>query len=383
MAAGYYVGGYASGHPVMVPVVDVVEVGAGGGSIAWIDEVGALKVGPQSAGADPGPICYRGGGDEPTITDANVVLGRLESRRLSRRRDEARRRGALRGIAEKIAAPLKLDAIAAAHAHHRDRGRQDVAGGARGLGREGLRPARFRARRLGRRGAAARHGDRARAAHPDRDRAAASRRISRRSACCSRTSGTISSAPITPISSGSISRRSPRIHDDMVEEAAARAARRRRGARYADPSRHPLCRSGIHASVPVGDRADPQRPTAPASAPRSMRSTSSATRTCAGRAGRDRQYAARRDRPAAAARVSAPRTQAASPCPSAARKVHLDGPARRSNARSIAARRCRRMRGSTVPAIIQEYGTTTVLFRGDRARGGADRANSSSRWERR
>ena len=62
MAEGYYVGGYASGHPVMVPVVDVVEVGAGGGSIAWIDEVGALKVGPQSAGADPGPDRYRAAG---------------------------------------------------------------------------------------------------------------------------------------------------------------------------------------------------------------------------------------------------------------------------------------------------------------------------------
>ncbi len=62
MAPGYYVGGYASGHPVMLPMIDVVEVGAGGGSIAWLDDVGALKVGPQSAGADPGPICYRGGG---------------------------------------------------------------------------------------------------------------------------------------------------------------------------------------------------------------------------------------------------------------------------------------------------------------------------------
>src|SRR5258706_16056176 len=78
LSPGYYVGGYASGHPVMVPVIDVVEVGAGGGSIAWIDEIGALKVGPQSAGADPGPICYMGGGTEPTITDANVVLGRLD-----------------------------------------------------------------------------------------------------------------------------------------------------------------------------------------------------------------------------------------------------------------------------------------------------------------
>src|SRR5207249_4208615 len=75
---GPKVGGYAGGHPVMVPVIDLVEVGAGGGSIAWIDEIGALKVGPQSAGADPGPMCYRGGGTEPTITDANLVLGRLD-----------------------------------------------------------------------------------------------------------------------------------------------------------------------------------------------------------------------------------------------------------------------------------------------------------------
>jgi N-methylhydantoinase A len=77
MSAGYYVGGYAHGDPVMLPVVDVVEVGAGGGSIAWIDEVQALKVGPQSAGSDPGPICYGRGGNEPTITDANVLLGRI------------------------------------------------------------------------------------------------------------------------------------------------------------------------------------------------------------------------------------------------------------------------------------------------------------------
>jgi N-methylhydantoinase A len=78
IAEGYYVGGYASGHPVMLPVVDVVEVGAGGGSIGWIDSVGALKVGPKSAGASPGPVCYRTGGEEPTITDANLVLGRLD-----------------------------------------------------------------------------------------------------------------------------------------------------------------------------------------------------------------------------------------------------------------------------------------------------------------
>lgn len=77
IAEGYYVGGYACGHPVMLPVVDVVEVGAGGGSIGWIDEVGSLKVGPRSAGASPGPVCYGASGVEPTLTDANLVLGRI------------------------------------------------------------------------------------------------------------------------------------------------------------------------------------------------------------------------------------------------------------------------------------------------------------------
>ncbi len=77
VAEGYYIGGYADGQPAMMPVVDIVEVGTGGGSIAWIDEVGALKVGPQSAGAAPGPICYCWGGIKPTVTDANVILGRI------------------------------------------------------------------------------------------------------------------------------------------------------------------------------------------------------------------------------------------------------------------------------------------------------------------
>jgi N-methylhydantoinase A len=116
MAPGYYVGGYASGHPVMLPMIDVVEVGAGGGSIAWIDEVGALKVGPQSAGADPGPICYRGGGTEPTITDANVVLGRLDPQNFLGGQMRLDADAARRGIEEKIAKPLNMDTVAAAQA---------------------------------------------------------------------------------------------------------------------------------------------------------------------------------------------------------------------------------------------------------------------------
>ena len=116
LAPGYYVGGYASGHPVMLPMIDVVEVGAGGGSIAWRDDVGALKVGPHSAGADPGPICYRGGGNEPTITDANVVLGRLDPDNFLGGTMKLDAQAARRGIEDKVARPLKLDAVAAAQA---------------------------------------------------------------------------------------------------------------------------------------------------------------------------------------------------------------------------------------------------------------------------
>ncbi len=69
--------GHVGAYPSKIPMIDVVTVGAGGGSIAWISPEGTLKVGPQSAGADPGPMCYRTGGTEPTITDAHVLLGRI------------------------------------------------------------------------------------------------------------------------------------------------------------------------------------------------------------------------------------------------------------------------------------------------------------------
>ncbi len=69
--------GKGGGYPVRTPVIDLVEVGAGGGSQAWIDSGGALRVGPRSAGAMPGPACYDRGGEQPTVTDANLLLGRL------------------------------------------------------------------------------------------------------------------------------------------------------------------------------------------------------------------------------------------------------------------------------------------------------------------
>ncbi|MFD2761144.1 hydantoinase/oxoprolinase family protein [Lentibacillus juripiscarius] len=68
-----------AGYPIKTPVVDIVEIGNGGGSIAWLDEAGALKVGPESAGAVPGPVSYGQGGTEPTTTDANLITGRLSA----------------------------------------------------------------------------------------------------------------------------------------------------------------------------------------------------------------------------------------------------------------------------------------------------------------
>ncbi|MDA8058435.1 MAG: hydantoinase/oxoprolinase family protein [Actinomycetota bacterium] len=67
--------------PLRIPMIDVHTIGAGGGSIAWVDRGGTLRVGPRSAGAQPGPVCFRRGGTEPTVTDANIVLGRIDAKR--------------------------------------------------------------------------------------------------------------------------------------------------------------------------------------------------------------------------------------------------------------------------------------------------------------
>jgi N-methylhydantoinase A len=75
----YYAGGYVKGFPIKSSVINIVEVGSGGGSIAWLDPQRRLHVGPQSAGSTPGPACYGNGGSEPTVTDANLLLGRLNA----------------------------------------------------------------------------------------------------------------------------------------------------------------------------------------------------------------------------------------------------------------------------------------------------------------
>jgi len=114
VAQGYHIGGYASGHPVMFPVVDIVEVGAGGGSIAWIDQVGALKLGPQSAGSEPGPICYRRGGTKPTVTDANVVLGRIGAESFLGGEMPLDVAAARRGLETELCGALDMSAVEAA-----------------------------------------------------------------------------------------------------------------------------------------------------------------------------------------------------------------------------------------------------------------------------
>jgi N-methylhydantoinase A len=112
---GYYIGGAASGQPLMLPVVDVIEVGTGGGSIARIDEVGVLQVGPESAGGQPGPICYGWGGTRPTVTDANLVLGRLGAGRFLGGEMPLDAEAAAAGIAGQIAGPLGMNTVDAAH----------------------------------------------------------------------------------------------------------------------------------------------------------------------------------------------------------------------------------------------------------------------------
>jgi N-methylhydantoinase A len=99
---------HGTGHPVRVPVIDLAEVSAGGGSIAWIDPGGSLRVGPRSAGAEPGPVCYGAGGTEPTVTDANLALGYLDPGALLAGRLAIRADAAEAAIAEHLAAPLGI-----------------------------------------------------------------------------------------------------------------------------------------------------------------------------------------------------------------------------------------------------------------------------------
>jgi N-methylhydantoinase A len=105
------------GYVVRVPMLDIRSIGAGGGSIAWIDEGGALQVGPQSAGAEPGPVCYGRGGTQPTVSDANAVLGYLQS--LTGGSHQLDVAAAARALESTVGTALGVDAIGAASGVYR------------------------------------------------------------------------------------------------------------------------------------------------------------------------------------------------------------------------------------------------------------------------
>ena len=161
-----------AGRPLALPALDIHTVGAGGGSIAWRDAGGALRVGPASAGARPGPACYGRGGTEPTVTDANLLLGRLLEDVAARRRADARPRRRRAGLA----APRGRARPRRARLRRGDRagGRgRDAGRAAADDGRARDRPARLRADAVRRRRPAARGlaGGRARHLHGSSARA--------------------------------------------------------------------------------------------------------------------------------------------------------------------------------------------------------------------
>jgi N-methylhydantoinase A len=108
-----------SGLPIRVPVVELIEIGAGGGSVARVDRMGLLKVGPDSAGADPGPACYGAGGQEPTVTDADLLLGSLDADFFLGGRMRLDVEAARRAIETRVAQPMGLGVIEAAWGIHR------------------------------------------------------------------------------------------------------------------------------------------------------------------------------------------------------------------------------------------------------------------------
>jgi N-methylhydantoinase A len=111
---GYVIGEHASGQPMQLPVVDIVEVGNGGGSIAWVDPAGGLHVGPKSAGADPGPACYGKGSMDPVVTDADLVLGRINGERFLNGAMQLDVAAARRALDEKVGKPLGMSTMEAA-----------------------------------------------------------------------------------------------------------------------------------------------------------------------------------------------------------------------------------------------------------------------------
>ena len=162
----------AYGMPLRVPMVDIQTIGAGGGSIARVDEGGILRVGPESAGAAPGPICYGRGGQEPTVTDANLLLGRIDPGAIGGLDSPPNIDEVRRIVPREDRGPARPRRGGGGGRDSARGGSSDGGRGAAGLRRQGARPTRFRPLRLRRRGADARHGHRPRARRAPRAGAA-------------------------------------------------------------------------------------------------------------------------------------------------------------------------------------------------------------------
>ena len=249
------------GYAIRLPFIDLSEIGAGGGSLVSVDEFGMLHVGPESAGADPGPACYGLGGDEPTLTDALVVLGYLNPEYLTGgdgrdrcRRGRARARGG-GGAARPGCDRGRLRRLPA-------RRRDDDESGQGGLDLPRPGSARLRALRLRRQRAGGRRRDRARAADAPRARAARARRLQRGRPAPVRDRARVrahADGPRRERLVGGAARRLPRARG----RGRARARRRRRVPRGDRPlplRRHPLCRAGLRADDAGRGRCSRPRP---------------------------------------------------------------------------------------------------------------------------
>ena len=246
------------GFPLLMPVVNIHTIGAGGGSLAYA-EAGGLRVGPESAGADPGPACYGRGGTRPTVTDANLVLGRVDeatSRAVTMTLDaRAPRATRSRALGER-ARPGRR---ARARRGHLRRGqRQDGAGDPHADRREGHRAARLRARRLRRRRPDARRLPRPGARHPRGARPALPRRLLRlgdaRDARSARTPAAPTSRPLAELDRDDLAR----LLDELEEEGFAAPGRRGHHAR--DGPRRARARPALRRPGVLADRSRSRAP---------------------------------------------------------------------------------------------------------------------------
>ena len=374
MTGAALIGGYATGLPVQMPMIDIQEVGTGGGSIARVEVGNALRVGPESAGAAPGPVCYGLGGTEPTITDANLVLGRLGADRFLGGEMQLDLDAAKKALTEKIADAARPRSDRGGRRHPAHRHDQDGPCGALGDHRARPRRRRLRAGRLWRRRAAARLRGGARTVASARSSSRARRGISRPTACWSPTCAAISSTPGSRRSPTRRSRRwkrsSPRWSGRAAKPSAA--ARRSPASTVRALRRHALRRPGARRHRRAADRAvhdagprrhqgavrcrapDPlrlfgRRP----KRPRSSACAAPSSARCESRRSSTSPRAARSRTP----RRSAASGRSISPAPASSRRRPMTAPALKAGNRIAG------------PALIEEHASTTVVHPGDAGRG--------------